>query len=383
MLAIADLMRVNKYRPVWVKSPQAQRQGRLLTARATLQSQLVALENTIRGLLRQEGIGLTERRTAFEATVREVIADDRLLQAAVLPLLETRTAVLQHRAALDRQILRIVRVDPVCRLLMTAAGVGAFVSLAFKVAVDDPRRLSRSRNVGAHFGLTPREHSWGQVSYRGRISKMGDREMRRLLYLAAARILRRDAALWCPLKVWAVRLAPGGSGSARRGWRWRASSRPCCTPCGATARSSNGGARRHRHSARTSGLFRVFAGSTLDTAVSFSREGGTGWDASEATRLVRTALRATPTTRMTPSCPNFPYPAPTAASKREEKAVTSGRLIAYRATGRHRSVTAVISVRRIVVRSAPAPASPAPSGHRYAAAGFNHVARPNERHPCL
>ena len=70
---IADLMRVNKYRPVWVKSPKAQRQGRLLTARATLQSQLVALENTIRGLLRQEGIGLTDRRTAFEAAVREAI----------------------------------------------------------------------------------------------------------------------------------------------------------------------------------------------------------------------------------------------------------------------------------------------------------------------
>jgi len=35
---IADLMRVNKYRPVWVKSPEAQRQSRLLTARATLQS---------------------------------------------------------------------------------------------------------------------------------------------------------------------------------------------------------------------------------------------------------------------------------------------------------------------------------------------------------
>src|SRR6516225_6935299 len=51
---IADLMRVNKYRPVWVKSPEAQRHGRLLTARATLQSHLVALENTIRGLLRQE-----------------------------------------------------------------------------------------------------------------------------------------------------------------------------------------------------------------------------------------------------------------------------------------------------------------------------------------
>jgi transposase len=53
------------------KSPEAQRQGRLLTARAALQSQLVALENTIRGLLRQEGIRPTDRRTAFEAAVRE------------------------------------------------------------------------------------------------------------------------------------------------------------------------------------------------------------------------------------------------------------------------------------------------------------------------
>ena len=52
---IADLIWVIKHRPVRVKSPAAQRHRRLLTARAAL-SQLVALENTIRGLLRQEGI---------------------------------------------------------------------------------------------------------------------------------------------------------------------------------------------------------------------------------------------------------------------------------------------------------------------------------------
>ncbi len=45
---------------------------------------------------------------------------------------------------------------------MTAPGVGALVSLAFKVAVDDPRRFSRSGDVGAHFGLTPREYSSGE-----------------------------------------------------------------------------------------------------------------------------------------------------------------------------------------------------------------------------
>ena len=89
---IGVLMRVNKHRPVWVKSPEAQREGRLLTARATLQSQLVALENTIRGLLRQEGTGLTDRLIAFEAAVREAIGDDRLLEAALHPLLGKRGA---------------------------------------------------------------------------------------------------------------------------------------------------------------------------------------------------------------------------------------------------------------------------------------------------
>lgn len=76
------------------------------------------------------------------------------------------------------RFLRIVRADSVCRLLMTAPGVGALVSLAFKVAVDDPRRFSRSRSrdVGAHFGLKPREHSSGELSYHGRISKMGECE---------------------------------------------------------------------------------------------------------------------------------------------------------------------------------------------------------------
>jgi transposase len=204
---IADLMRVNKYRPVWVKSPEAQRHGRMLTARATLQSQLVALENTIRGLLRQEGISLPGSRMTFVAEVHKAMGADRLLRAAVLPLLETRDAVLRQRAVLDRAILMIVRVDPICRRLMTAPGVGAIVALTFKVAVDDPQRFARSRNVGAHFGLTPREYSSGERSYHGRISKMGDPEVRRLLYLAASRVLRRDAALWCPLKAWAVRLA--------------------------------------------------------------------------------------------------------------------------------------------------------------------------------
>ena len=49
---IAELMRVRSYREVWIKSQESQRRGMLLMARGTLHSQRVALENTIRGLLR-------------------------------------------------------------------------------------------------------------------------------------------------------------------------------------------------------------------------------------------------------------------------------------------------------------------------------------------
>jgi hypothetical protein len=121
---------------------------------------------------------------------------------------------------------------------------------------------------------------------------------------------------------WHSASEPGG-----HGWRWRANSRSSCTPCGATGRYSSGGVPRHRHKPRQHRprVSSSYCRPRPETAVKFSREGGTGWDASEATRLVRAALRATPTTRMAPSRSNFPYPAPITASKREEKAVTSGR----------------------------------------------------------
>ncbi len=98
-------------------------------------------------------------------------------------------------------------------------------------------------------------------------------------------------------------------------------------PCGETARYSNGVVSRPRdkHRQYRPDFFLAAAVACLDAVVTFSREGGTGWDASEATRLVRPARRATPTMRMAPSRSNSPYPAPITASKREEKAVTSGR----------------------------------------------------------
>ena len=92
------------------------------------------------------------------------------------------------------------------RLLMTVPGVGVIVALTFAAAVDDPGRFRSSKTVGAHFGLAPKRYQSGETDVTGRISKMGDANVRTTLYEAAHIILTRPVK-GSALKSWAARLA--------------------------------------------------------------------------------------------------------------------------------------------------------------------------------
>jgi transposase len=63
-----------------------------------------------------------------------------------------------------------------------------------------------SKQVGAHYGLTPKRYQSGETDVTGRISKIGDKGVRAALYEAAHVILTR--AIKTPsLKSWAMRIA--------------------------------------------------------------------------------------------------------------------------------------------------------------------------------
>jgi transposase len=89
---------------------------------------------------------------------------------------------------------------------MTVPGVGPLVALTYAAGVDDPSRFSKSRDVGVHFGLTPRRWQSGETDWSGRISHAGDAGVRRALYQAANALIHHSRG-WCTLKSWAVRLA--------------------------------------------------------------------------------------------------------------------------------------------------------------------------------
>jgi len=204
---MAQMIRMGWFRPVHAKTVPAQEIRALLVARKQLQARLNDLELCLRGILRGFGLKLGDvAKGRFEARVRELVAGQRTLEGLAEPMLRARAALRAEYAAVHREVLRIVRLDADCRRMMTVPGVGAIVAVTFKAAVDDPGRFKRSRDVGAHFGLTPKRHQSGEVDRSGHISKTGDAQVRTALFEAAHVMLLR-VQRFSALKAWALRVA--------------------------------------------------------------------------------------------------------------------------------------------------------------------------------
>jgi len=103
-------------------------------------------------------------------------------------------------------VLDEVRVEPTCRRLMTVPGVGPLTALAFRATIDQPGRFRKSRDVGAHLGLTPRRYQSGETDVQGRISRCGDELARTALYEAAHSLLIRSTK-WSALRAWGMSIA--------------------------------------------------------------------------------------------------------------------------------------------------------------------------------
>ena len=204
---IAQLLRMGWFQPVHAKSVGARDVRALLVARKLLQSKLIDVELSIRGILRGFGLKMGKiSKGRFEARVIELVAGHAMLEEIMAAMLGARTALRTEFAALHRQVLSIVRACPISRQLMTAPGVGALVAITFKSGVDDPHRFPKSKSVGAHFGMTPRKYQSGETDVTGGISKVGDVAVRTALYQAAHIILSKETP-YSSLKRWAMQVA--------------------------------------------------------------------------------------------------------------------------------------------------------------------------------
>jgi transposase len=143
---MAQMMRAGLYRPVHVKTLRSQKLRMLLTHRKLLQSKAIAIDNDLRGTLRNFGlkVGLVGA-VKFEARIKELVENLPDLAILVEPLLIVRRVLREQLAILHRRLLAIVRDDDVCRRLMTVPGVGPVVALTYRATVDVPARFRHSQ----------------------------------------------------------------------------------------------------------------------------------------------------------------------------------------------------------------------------------------------
>lgn len=204
---IAELVRLGWFRPVHCKSMGAQETRAMLTARTLVQSKLRDIEMSLRGILR--GFGLKVGKSTsnrFAGRVNELVVGHPTLQVVAEALLAAHAVLLREFKGFEKRVRTMARQDAGARLLMSAPGVGAVVSLTVTSAIDDPARFKHSKTVGAHYGMTPKRYQSGETDYTGRISKIGDKSVRTALFQAAHIILTRPVK-GSALKSWAMRLA--------------------------------------------------------------------------------------------------------------------------------------------------------------------------------
>lgn len=194
--AICEAVTRPTMRFVPVKS--AERQGVLVLHRARdlLMRQRTMLLNAVRGHLAEFGLIAPQGpRKVLEMIARlqngEVPDLPKIARSTVLRLGMQLEAIAREIHALERELRDWHRQDAASQRLETIPGVGIITATALAASVPDPSVFKSGRQFAAFLGLTPRQNSSGGKDRLGRISKMGDGYLRRLLVVGATSVVRR------------------------------------------------------------------------------------------------------------------------------------------------------------------------------------------------
>ena len=184
--AICEAVTRPTMRFVAIKSPEQQSLLALHRARDLLIRQRTQLVNLIRGQLAEFGIVLAKGIQHVLNLVARLIdgeTQDIPEQASkVVIILAEQLRDLQVRiAVLEKDLKDWCRGNQTVKRLKTIPGIGTITASALVASVTDPHQFTSGRQFAAWLGLTPRANSSGGKERQGRISKMGDQYLRRLL----------------------------------------------------------------------------------------------------------------------------------------------------------------------------------------------------------
>ncbi len=192
--AITEAAQRPTMRFVAVKTEAQQAQAMLFHTRDLLVRQRTQTINALRGHLAEHGVVAPQGRARIRQLAgaledgdcglpEEVVGLGRLLLARIDELDEKIDG-------LGRKIRTSARECEERARLMTIPGVGPVTALAIRAFAPPMESFRRGRDFSAWLGLVPRQHTTGGKPRLGGISKMGQKDLRRLLVTGAMAVVR-------------------------------------------------------------------------------------------------------------------------------------------------------------------------------------------------
>jgi transposase len=201
--------------PIQHRGVQAQRDQTLLRARDAMVSCRTLLVNHVRGSVKVFGSRLTKCSPASFAR-KSAAGIPKELREVLTPVLEQIGALTTKIREYDAEVKRLGQEKyPETALLQQVPGVGPLTAMAYVLRVEDPRRFSKGRTLGAYLGLRPRRDQSGQQDRQLRITKAGDGYLRSLL-VGSAQYILGPFGPDTDLRRWGLTLAARGGKAAKK-----------------------------------------------------------------------------------------------------------------------------------------------------------------------
>lgn len=195
--AICEAVTRPSMRFVPVKSEGQQAVLVLHRSRDLLMRQRTMILNAIRAHLAEFGVITAQGPRKVTDLVRRLSdADDglnlpALARSALLSLAMQLETLAGEISGIERQLMAWHRQNQASQRLETIPGVGLITATALAASVPDPTVFKSGRQFAAYLGLVPRQNSSGGKDRLGRVSKMGNGYLRRLLVVGATSVTRR------------------------------------------------------------------------------------------------------------------------------------------------------------------------------------------------
>jgi transposase len=180
-----------------IRSAKQHSQAMVFRGRDLLVGQRTALINAVRGHCAEFGIHAATGDKGFEVLKAMILAAKEkphpdFPEDGVEVLLEL-VGLIDHLTvridAFDVKMSRACKGDGLIKALMTIPGIGPITALAIRALGPDAKGFASGRDYAAWMGLVPRQNSSGGKTMLGRITKKGNRTLRRLLIICANSVI--------------------------------------------------------------------------------------------------------------------------------------------------------------------------------------------------